>query len=335
MDVSILVFHGCMASPSISIMDLLRKVAELPFRTPAMQGGATPPFSVRLVACGGEGREVVALGGFRVCCDATMDEVERSDLVIVPAFDGDFLEQLDQNRACLGWLQRQFERGAHLASICTGAFALAEAGLLDGRAATTHWMAEPLFRARYPQVELRTQQIIVDLGRICTSGVASSFMNLVIYLIEKYLGQATAQLAARVFLIDIEKAPQGAYAIFSGQKAHGDEAVLRAQALIEGELASAISVEELARSVAVSRRNFIRRFKRATGNTPLEYIQRVRVEAAKQALAVTRRSLAEVASEVGYQDPAAFRRIFLRETGISPGDYRRRYSLHTQSSAAA
>jgi transcriptional regulator GlxA family with amidase domain len=225
------------------------------------------------------------------------------------------------------WLRRMHERGADLASMCTGAFVLAETGLLDGRAATTHWIAHDLFRARYPLVTLRPERIIVDEGRLITSGGATSFLNLVMYLAEKFLGAATAQAASKMFLIDLNKGAQTAYAIFSTQKTHGDAAVLRAQAMIEEGAGGSLSVAGLASSVAVSPRQFIRRFKAATGNTPVEYIQRVRVEAAKKHLETSSLGWGEIVQRVGYEDLASFRRVFVKYVGISPTEYRKRYQL--------
>jgi transcriptional regulator GlxA family with amidase domain len=203
---------------------------------------------------------------------------------------------------------------------------LAEAGLLDGRKATTHWLAEPLFRARYPSVRLVSHQIIVDEGRIITCGGAFSFLHLLMYLAEKHYGAEVAAAAHRMFLIDVNKSPQPAYAIFSAQKTHGDEAIHKAQELIEGGLGKALSVPVLAESVSLSRRHFVRRFKQATGNTPLEYVQRARVEAAKKALFESRRPFDDIAWSVGYTDTPGFRRVFIRHTGLTPSEYRRRFN---------
>jgi transcriptional regulator GlxA family with amidase domain len=214
-------------------------------------------------------------------------------------------------------------------SACTGAFALAEAGLLDGRAATTHWAFQGLLAQRCPRVRLAPHAVIVDQGRIVTAGGATSFVNLVLFLVERLLGQDVARAASRMFLVDPNKAPQGAYAMFSTQKTHGDEQILRAQVIVEGELAQAPAVEELARRVALSPRTFVRRFRSATGNTPRDYIQRVRVEAAKRALERGDDTVGRVAASVGYGDVVAFRKVFVRLTGLTPAEYRARYGPKT------
>jgi transcriptional regulator GlxA family with amidase domain len=292
----------------------------------AATGASEPFFRVQLVSLGAN--PVITANGFPVQCHTTMASVQSTGLVIVPAFDGDVESQLAANAACVPWVRSMFEHGADVASICTGAFVLAEAGLLEGKTATTHWIAQDAFRRRYPGVRLAPDQIVVDHGRVCTSGGATSFLTLTAYLVEKYCGMETAHIVAKLFLIDINKGPQTAYAIFSSQKNHGDEAVRQAQELMEAAETGGLSVAELARRVAMSKRNFIRRFKGATGNTPLEYMQRVRIETAKHALEKGGESVDQIASRSGYEDPGSFRAIFKRVTGVSPIEYRKRYRLY-------
>ena len=293
---------------------------------------AEPFFSVRLVSAGAN--PLVSPTGLQVPCHCTLDEVERTDLVIIPAFDGDVLGQLQQNRQVIPWVRAMHDRGADIASICTGAFVLAETGLLDGKTATTHWNAQDLFRSRYPSVRILPEQIVVDHGRICTSGGATSFLTLSAYLVEKYRGAEAARTMAKIFLIDIAKGPQTAYAIFRTQKNHDDRQVLEAQELIERQDAPELSVAELAVQVGMSPRNFIRRFKAATGNTPIEYIQRVRVESAKHALESGSDPVDQVANRNGYEDVGAFRAVFKRVTGVSPAEYRRRSRFYHEGARA-
>jgi transcriptional regulator GlxA family with amidase domain len=320
LSVCVPVFEGCTSLAPIGPMEILLAAGRI---HASMTGAKEPFFSVRLISLGAN--PVMCANGFPVQCHATIADVERTDLVIVPAFDGDVLSQLAANCACVPWVKRMHDGGADIASICTGAFVLAEAGLLDGRSATTHWMAQDLFRLRYPGVRLVPDQIVVDHGRICTSGGATSFLTLSAYLVEKYCGAETARTVAKIFLIDINKGPQTAYAIFSSQKNHGDSAVREAQELIEGDVTHALGIAELARRVAMSRRNFIRRFKAATGNTPLEYTQRVRIESAKHALETGSESVDAIAGRTGYEDPGSFRAVFKKITGVSPIEYRKRY----------
>jgi transcriptional regulator GlxA family with amidase domain len=326
LDVCVVAFDDCAPLASIGPLEILAKAGEL---HAGREGGSTadPFFRVRLVSAG-EGPVRSALG-YSVSTHASIASVNKADLVIVPAFDGDVLRQLERNRAFVPWVRRMHDGGADVASICTGAFVLAEAGLLDGKSATTHWLAHELFTMRYPRVTLKADAIIVDHGRICTSGGATSFLTLTVYLVEKYCGGETSRLTSKIFLIDINKGPQTAYAIFSAQKGHGDRQILEVQEKVERAEAPLASIEGLAREAGMSTRNFIRRFKTATGNTPSEYIQRVRVEAAKHALEAGTDGVDQIATSAGYEDPGSFRKVFKRFTGVTPSEYRRRYRFTT------
>ncbi len=322
MKVDVLVLEGCIALPAIGSLELLTKSGHIACRLGVFQQN---PFEVELVSPAG--REVRSVDGLPVRCSRTIREPAQTDLAIVPSLDEEVLPQLERNRACIPWLKELHRRGADIASICTGAFLLAEAGLLDGRRATTHWASRRLFAERYPQVRLQDASIIVDEGSIITSGGATSFLNLIMYLVEKHCGTEVAHVASRMFLIDLNKGPQTAYAIFSTQKAHQDSAVLKAQSLMEDRPQARLSVPGLCSAVGLSRRSFERRFKLATGNTPLEYLQRVRVEAAKKRLERTAEGIEQIAEAVGYEDLPTFRRLFCRLTGMTPFRYRRRYGL--------
>jgi transcriptional regulator GlxA family with amidase domain len=317
--VCVVALTGSTAFVPVGVAELFKKAADLS----SLPSGprARRPVSVTVV---GENPRLATAGGWPLLCDRTFAKVRSADLVIVSALDPDVVARLEENRAAVRFVRRMHRAGAHVASACTGAFVLAEAGLLDGHRATTHWAFQSLFSARYPRIHVEPQAIVVDQGRVCTAGGATSFINLTQYLIERHLGAPLARAASKMFLIDANKAPQGAYAIFASQKEHGDAEILRAQEHIEGN-ARSVAVAELARRAAMSTRTFLRRFKEATGNTPLVYVQRVRVEAAKRALEDSHRSLATIARDVGYEDPVAFRRVFARATGLTPADYRKRY----------
>jgi transcriptional regulator GlxA family with amidase domain len=318
--VHVLALVDCTALVPVGVMDLLRKSIELAATMP----GRRPRVVARLVSAT-ERPTVRLAGGLTLQCDATLRTAGPADVIVVPALDPDVDQHLALNQAVVPWLRRAFDGGAEVASACTGAFLLAAAGLLDGRAATTHWAFQPLLAERYPRVRLQPQAVLVDQGRVVTAGGATSFINLALFLVERLLGAQVAWAASRMFLIDPNKAPQGAYAIFSSQKAHGDDGVLRAQELIEAAVERVPAVDALARSVAMSPRTFVRRFHGATGNTPREYIQRVRIEAAKRLLEGGHHPVGEVARRVGYGDVVAFRKLFIRNTGLTPADYRARY----------
>jgi len=198
--------------------------------------------------------------------------------------------------------------------------------LLDGKSCSTHWAAADSFRTMFPKVNLQTDKLITDENGIYTNGGGYSFLNLLIYLVEKYFDRETAIYIAKMFQIEIDRQSQSAFIIFTGQKLHGDEMVAEAQAYIESKLHEKISVEDLSSIFAVGRRNFDRRFFKATGNTPLEYVQRVKMESAKKALEVTRKTVNEVMHAVGYSDVKAFREVFRKITGMSPLEYRSKYN---------
>ncbi len=320
--IAVLALRDSSALVPIGLVDLLRKASQLADSIPSARPRLR--LETRLVACGSASL-VVCSGGVRIHCDATTRGVRRSDVVLVPSLEPDVIAHLAQNREAVTWIQRMHARGADVASSCTGAFLLGEAGLLDGRAATTHWAFQDLLRQRYPSVRVLPEAIVVDEGRVCTAAGGMSFLNLVLYLVGRWFGEDVARLASKVFLVDLNKSPQTAYAILADRKTHADPGILRAQALIEADLAAASSVGELSEKVAMSRRTFVRRFTRATGSSPRDYLQRVRVEAAKRALEGTRRSVVSIAAKIGYTDPVAFRKIFARLTGLTPADYRRRY----------
>jgi len=230
------------------------------------------------------------------------------------------------NQLLIDWIEKQYKHGAEVASICTGTFLLASSGLLDGRTCSTNWAVADNFRTMFPNVDLQTDKLITDENGIYTCGGAYSFLNLIIYLVEKYFDRQTAIFCSKVFQIELDRQSQSPFIIFKGQKSHGDEMVKKAQAYIEGHLDEKISVEDLSTRFAVGRRNFDRRFIKATGNTPVEYSQRVKIESAKKAFETSRKNINEVMYDVGYSDVKAFREVFRKITGMSPLEYRSRYN---------
>jgi transcriptional regulator GlxA family with amidase domain len=230
------------------------------------------------------------------------------------------------NQPLIAWVKQQHQRGAEVASLCLGAFLLAATGLLDGKKCATHWLATAQFAEMYPAVHLVADKVITDEQGLYSSGGAYSYLNLVLYLIEKHVGREMAVCCAKVFQIDIGRSSQSPFVIFSGQKEHEDEPIKKAQEFIEANFQNKISVDELAAMAFLSRRNFERRFKKSTFNTVAEYIQRVKIEAAKMSLESSRENVNEVMYSVGYSDTKAFRTLFKKLTGISPVAYRDKYS---------
>ncbi|PZF71169.1 GlxA family transcriptional regulator [Taibaiella soli] len=253
-------------------------------------------------------------------------EIERTDLILIPALLGEYENAIQNNQKLIDWIAAQYRLGAEIASMCSGAFLLAATGLLNGRNCSTHWSRVDDFHKMYPEVHITQDKIITEDNGIYTNGGAYSFLNLIIYLVEKLFDRNIAIFCSKYFQIDIERATQSPFAIFRMQKKHGDQIVDQAQTYIEQHLDAKISFEKLAADLAISRRNFDRRFVKATGNTPMEYLQRVKIEAAKKELENGRKSVFEVMNDVGYADDKAFREVFKKITGLSPLDYRNKYN---------
>lgn len=265
-------------------------------------------------------------GLFTVKPHVNISEITKTSLIIIPSLNHNYKDAAEGNKELIDWIAKQYKEGAEVASICTGAFLLASSGLLDGKSCSTHWAAADNFRNTFPEVNLKMDELITDENGIYTNGGAYSFLNLMIYLVEKYYDRQTAIFCSKVFQIEIDRHSQSPFIIFKGQKQHGDEVVKKAQSYIEDNLHDKISIEHLSSKLAVSRRNFDRRFIKATGNTPIEYLQRVKIESAKKALETSRKTINEVMYDVGYSDVKAFREVFRKVTGMSPVEYKRKYN---------
>ena len=264
--------------------------------------------------------------GFFSVYPIDIKEIEKTDLLIIPSLSYDYDNVIKNNKELISWIREQYKNGAEIASICTGAFLLAATGLLEGKTCSTHWNAATDFKRMFPNIDLQTDKLITVQQGIYTNGGAYSFLNLILFLVEKYFDRQTAIYCSKVFQIDMERTSQSPFFIFQTQKNHGDELICKAQSYIEENLSEKISFEQLASILAISRRNFDRRFIKATGNTPVEYMQRVKVEAAKRTLEKGRKSIFEVMNDVGYSDDKAFREVFKKIAGLSPLDYRAKYN---------
>jgi len=259
--------------------------------------------------------------------EVNISNITNTNLIIIPpSLIRSYNNAVKGNRLLIDWVEQQYIKGAEIASICSGAFMLASSGLLNGKTCSTHWAHADKFRSLFPDVDLKEEKLITDEYGIYTNGGGYSFLNLIIYLVEKYYDRQTAIYCSKIFQIEIDRQSQSAFAIFSGQKLHGDEVVQKAQTYIENNLHEKISVEHLCTRFGVGRRHFDRRFIKATGNTPVEYSQRVKIESAKKALETTRKNVNEVMYEVGYSDVKAFRDVFKKITGMSPLEYRSKYN---------
>lgn len=283
-----------------------------------------PLFKIQLVGLSKE--TTLSNGLFTIKPDFTLQDSFKTDMIIIPAVHGDMSKVIAANSNFLPWITKQYKTGAEVVSLCIGAFILASTGLLKGKSCTTHWLAADEFRKMFPDVNLMPYKIITDEGGIYTSGGAYSSLNLLLYLVEKFAGRDAAITSSKIFEIDIERNSQSLFIIFHGQKDHEDNVIKKAQDFIEHNYSDKITVDGLASMLALSRRHLERRFKKATSNTVVEYMQRVRIEAAKMSLETIRENVNEVMYNVGYTDTKAFRMIFKKITGLSPVEYRNKYS---------
>lgn len=289
-----------------------------------MSAGKAPLFEVELV---GAKKEVKLNNGmFSIHIDKQLKEKNKTDLVIIPALFGDMKTAIAKNKNLVPWIQEQYNNGAEVASLCVGAFLLGATGLLNGKKCSTHWGFINEFREMYPEVEVVDGSIVTEEKRIYSSGGAHSYWNLLLHLVEKYTNKETAILASKYFAIDIDRDSQSAFAMFRGQKDHKDAEIKKAQEYIEMNIHEKITIDELADLIAIGRRSFERRFKQATNNSVLEYIQRVKIEAAKRQFETSRKNINEVMYDVGYSDTKAFRDLFKKITGLTPIEYRNKYN---------
>ncbi|RYZ97658.1 MAG: helix-turn-helix domain-containing protein [Sphingobacteriaceae bacterium] len=284
-------------------------------------------FNVQLV--GLDKSTVQRSGLFTISPDVLITEVKKTDLIIIPALYGNQAEVVEVNKQFIPWILQQREAGSEVVSFCIGSFFLASTGLLTGKQCATHWRLANEFRAMFPDVNLVDEKIMTEEDGIYTSGGAYAYLNLLLYLIEKYAGRPVSILVAKAFMIDIDRDSQSPFMMFRGQKEHDDESIKKAQEFIETNFRDKITVEQLASLFALGRRNLERRFKKATSNTVVEYIQRVKVEAAKKDFETSRKNINEVMYEVGYTDVKAFRSTFRKITGLSPIEYRNKYNNQT------
>ena len=286
--------------------------------------GEKAPFQVQLAGTADQAE--FDHGLLTVKIQAAVTDIKRTDLIVIPSLDRGFEGFSEANKKLIAWIGAQYKEGAEVASMCTGAFMLAATGLLDGKNCSTHWSAADAFGQLFPKVHVKAENLITDEQGIYTNGGGYSFLNLALYLVEKYYDRKAAIYCSKIFQIELDRQSQSAFIIFKGQKNHGDEMVKKVQAYLEDHLDERISIADLSSRFAVGRRNFDRRFIKATGNTPIAYLQRLKIESAKRALETTRKTVNEIMYEVGYADVKAFREVFRKITGLSPLAYKNKYN---------
>jgi transcriptional regulator GlxA family with amidase domain len=290
---------------------------------------ASSPFRVEIVAQ--ERTPIMTASGLPLTAHRSIDEIERTDIVILPSMAAKGGEWIPgRYPETVEWLSAMHAGGALLCSACSGVLLLAETGLLDGREATIHWAFAPTFRRNFPRVKLRLEEVLVATGKrkeFVMSGASASWHDLVLYLIARQVGPTAAQAIRRFMLLQWHVDGQGPYIPFAPPVDHGDAAVLKLQQWLKGHMTVASPVEEMVKLSALPGRTFKRRFRKATGHSPITYVQNLRIEDAKRRLERTDHPIDEISFAVGYEDPTFFRRLFKRITSLTPGDYRRKFRM--------
>lgn len=283
-----------------------------------------PRFRVRTATV--DGRKVSAAGSLGLTPDCAISDVKHTDIILVAAPGWDELDRITKNSSLVPWLRKWHARGAYIAGACTGVAYLAEAGIMDGRQATTHWGVADIYRQRYPKVHWRTEQFVTEDQRVFCSGGVYASIDLSLYLVEKFCGHEIALQVAKSLLLSMPRGRQSGYSVVQLSRPHSDERIRETEEYLQQHFDSDVSIESLAERAGMGPRNFIRRFKAATGHVPGAYIQALRVSAAKEMLETGTSSIQAVCSKIGYEDIGFFRNLFKRHTGMTPGQYRERFS---------
>jgi len=320
-DVTVLLLNDTFSSTAIGPMEVFRHTGELW----NVFAGKPPAPRFRVTTASVDGRAVRCDGPIHIRPATSLSGIRKTEIIFIPSTGPSVSDVVERNAAVVPFLRRWHKRGAAIASVCSGVGLLAATGMLDGKRATTHWGLAQEMRQRYPKVRWMPELMVTeDHGFYCGGGVNAS-LDLSLYLVERFCGHEVAMQSAKALLIETPRAWQAGFGIVPLQTKHSDDAISGAQEWLHQNFHLDFPLEAPAGHVGMSMRNFVRRFKAATGDSPLIYLQKVRVAAAKRLLEGDHRGLQEISSAVGYQDPAFFRKIFERHTGICPSAYRQRF----------
>ena len=319
--VTVIGFEQALATAITGIMDLFRMAGVTWARI--NEQPVEPHFQVTLATATGEPCHCV--NGLTLQAHCSWAEAPAPDIVIIPTIGGDIERTLADNAALAPLLRDWHRQGTDVASNCTGAFFLADASLLDNRDATTHWGYCNLFRERYPDVRLLPHQLITSADTLFCAGGGMAWFDLGLFLVERHCGVETARTLAKAFVMDMGRNSQAAYASIHSRRYHQDQTVMLIQDWLEEHIAEPINLDALATRFHLTPRTFKRRFRDATGDRPLHYLQKLRVEAAKRLLEDPRQRLQQVTRAVGYEDASSFSRLFRTHTGMTPSTYRSRF----------
>jgi len=325
--VTILGLYNTMATTILGPMDILNQAGRLWNRV--CKCPQTPFFEVTIASA--DGQPIRSVNNIQIQPHCSINQIQQTDLIIIASatYIGKILKK---NPELVPWIRHHYDQGAHVASICTGAFLLAETGLLDGKSATLHWGFTDIFRKKYPQVSLEQDKMYIDHGRLYCSAGVSAGMDLSLYLVDKFCGRKAAVESAKTMVLDMGRERQTPYDCYFVSKDHGDSLIVEAQEWIEQHQTEAIDYDWLAQKFRMSRRSLERRFKNAVGITPLGYLQKLRVEYAKHLLEEGTQTFNEITYQVGYEDISFFRKIFIRLTGLRPKEYQQRFTGYSHKS---
>jgi transcriptional regulator GlxA family with amidase domain len=329
-DVTVVMLERALPSPSVAPLEIFSCVGVL---WNMLHGQPPAPrFRVRTVSLDGRPtRHFIPLG---MRPDGALGSVRRTDLIVVPTSEFDLDASMRANASLIPWLRRWYARGASIAGVCTGVSLLAEAGLLDGKPATTHWALVSALRQRYPRVDWHPERFVTEAGRVFCGGGVYSAIDLSLYLVERYCGHETAVETAKALLLETPRVWQSGYGVAPPRSTHDDDGIQKAQDWLFRNFKQEVNMADLAARIGMSPRNFARRFTAATGEAPLAYLHRLRIDAARHLLEARAKSIADVCRAVGYEDLSFFRILFKRYTGAPPRAYRTRFGPVTFARAS-
>jgi transcriptional regulator GlxA family with amidase domain len=320
MKIGVLAYDGCTASMIIGVLDILSFANSQ--QIPKKQNDL---FEIVIIT--ETGKAAVGFSRFPIQAQRSIKTKSQFDLIYVPGFVGDLEDVLPKQIKLIDWIKKQHRKGAILAAACNGNFLLAEAGALDGKKATTHWSLINTFRQRYTKIIVEPEKIVIDNGSVLSAAGVTAYFNLAIFLVERYGSKDLALTSAKVFLVDSGRKIQTPYQMFQVTKSHGDEEIVRVQDWLESNYNQAITLERMTQVSNLGKKTLIRRFKRVTGDTPTLYLQKLRIENAKRLLESKRFSFNEITWRVGYNDISSFHKVFKSETGLTPIEYRSKFSI--------
>lgn len=320
MKIGVLAYDGCTASMIVGVLDILSFA-----NSQQASGKENDLFELAIIT--ETGKAVIGFSRFLIQAQRSIKTKSQFDLIYVPGFVGDLADVLPKQSKLTAWIKRQYQKGTILAAACNGNFLLAEAGVLNGKKATTHWSLTNTFRQHYKQITVEPEKIVIDNGSVISAAGVTAYFNLAIFLVERYGSKDLALKSAKVFLVDSGRKIQTPYQMFQVTKNHGDEEIVQVQDWLEANYNQAITLERMTQICNLGKKTLVRRFKKVTGDTPMLYLQKLRIENAKRLLESKRVSFNEITWRVGYNDISSFHKVFKSETGLTPIEYRSKFSI--------